>query len=87
MNRRRIINFTDEAKSQIRTIDQETAIEILRKPDRFNLTGVGDIKKLTNVHPPELRLRIGDYRIRFYSTIKSIDVLTVTYRGRSYRDL
>ncbi len=87
MNRRRTLTFTDEAKSQVRKIDQKTAMEILRKLDRFNLTGVGDIKKLTDVHPPELRLRVGEYRVRFYSTIKTIDVLSVTYRGKSYGDI
>jgi mRNA-degrading endonuclease RelE of RelBE toxin-antitoxin system len=87
MNRRRILTFTDEAKGQIRKIEQGAALEILRKLDRFNLTNVGDIKKLVNVHPPELRLRVGEYRVRFYSTTKAIEVLSVTYRGKSYRDL
>ncbi len=87
MNRRRTITFTDEAKAQVRKIDQRTALDILEKLDRYNLTNVGDIKELVNVHPPELRLRVGEYRVRFYSTTNTIDVLSVTYRGKSYRDL
>jgi mRNA-degrading endonuclease RelE of RelBE toxin-antitoxin system len=87
MNRRRTVNFTDEAKAQVRKIDQRTALDILEKLDRYNLTNVGDIKKLVNVHPPELRLRVGDYRVRFYSKTNTIDVLSVTLRPKSYRDL
>jgi mRNA-degrading endonuclease RelE of RelBE toxin-antitoxin system len=87
MNPRRTITFTDEAKAQVRKIDQRTALDILEKLDRYNLTNVGDIKKLVNVHPPELRLRVGEYRVRFYSTTNTIDVLSITYRGKSYRDL
>jgi mRNA-degrading endonuclease RelE of RelBE toxin-antitoxin system len=87
MNRRRAITFTDEAQSQLRKIDQRTALEILQKLDRFNLTGVGNIRKLVNVHPPELRLRVGEYRVRFYSTTTSIEVLSVTHRAKSYEDL
>ena len=87
MNHRRTVTFTQEAQAQVRKIDRKVAIDILEKLDRFNLTGVGDIKKLINVEPPELRLRVGEYRVRFYSTSKTIDVLSVTNRGKSYRDL
>lgn len=46
----------------------------------------GDIKRLTNVDPPEWRLRVGGVRVRF-AYIKEDDVilvLRVLPRGKAY---
>jgi hypothetical protein len=39
---------------------------LLHRLARFLTTGEGDVKRLTDVDPPEFRLRLGDYRLRFY---------------------
>jgi mRNA-degrading endonuclease RelE of RelBE toxin-antitoxin system len=62
---RRKIAWTDQAKADLRTIDQTTALRILHVVARYLATGEGDVKRLQDVEPPELRLRVGDYRVRF----------------------
>lgn len=58
------IVFSDQAKADIRRIDQPTAIRILESLHRFAETGKGDVKQLKR-SADELRLRVGDYRLRF----------------------
>lgn len=49
---------------------------------------VGDITRMVGVTPPEWRLRVGDWRIRFKRDVDAhtIQVLRVLPRGRAYRD-
>jgi mRNA-degrading endonuclease RelE of RelBE toxin-antitoxin system len=84
MTRRRIV-ASAEVHKQIRAIPKDDALAILQKLDRYNLTGVGDIKMLRSIDPPELRLKIGQYRLRFYSKVDAIEVISVTIRSNSYR--
>jgi mRNA interferase RelE/StbE len=58
--------WTDQAKADPRAIDQPTALRILHTVARYLASGEGDIKRLQDIGPPELRLRVGDYRVRFY---------------------
>jgi mRNA-degrading endonuclease RelE of RelBE toxin-antitoxin system len=58
----RSIAWRDQAKIQLRAIDQPTALRILHALARFAATGEGDVKRLQGIDPPEFRLRIGDYR-------------------------
>lgn len=69
------IAWTEPAKAHLRALDQPTALRILRAMARFLATGEGDIKRLQDVEPPELRLRVGDYRVRFHDLGDSILVL------------
>ena len=52
----------DQAKAQLRAIDQPTALRILHALAQFVATGEGDVKRLQDIEPPEFRLRVGDYR-------------------------
>ena len=52
---------------------------------RYLATGEGDVKRLQDVEPPEFRLRVGDYRIRFRDLGDSILVLAVKHRREAYR--
>ena len=78
--------WTDQAKADLRAIDRETALSILRGLSRFLLTEQGDVKRLQNIDPPELRLRLGDYRLRFYEHTDFIKILRVKHRRETYRD-
>ncbi len=84
MRPRRKFIISDTVQAQFRKIDQATALAILRKLDRFEQTGVGDVKKLVDIHPPELRLRHGDFRVRFYATTETIEIISVTNRKKGY---
>ncbi len=79
------IAWTEQAKAQLRAIDQPSALNILRILARYLDTGEGDIKRLQNIEPPELRLRVGDYRVRFRDLGASILVLAVKHRREVYR--
>jgi mRNA-degrading endonuclease RelE of RelBE toxin-antitoxin system len=52
---------------------------------RYLATGEGDVKRLQDVEPPEFRLRVGDYRVRFHDLGDSILVLAVKHRREAYR--
>lgn len=60
-------------------------MRILNAINRFALSGEGDVKRLQDIDPPELRLRVGDYRVRFYDSEEAILVLAVKHRREVYR--
>ncbi len=60
---RRIV-FSDDAKTDIRAIPQQTAMSILGAIHRLAETGVGRVKTLQGF-AGEKRLRVGDFRVRF----------------------
>jgi len=79
------IAWTDQATADLRAIDQATALRILQILARYLASGVGDVKRLQDVEPPEFRLRVGDYRVRFHDLGDSILVLAVKQRREAYR--
>ena len=48
----------------------------------------GDVKRLTGITPPQWRLRLGDWRVRFSRDpeTRTVLVLRVLPRGRAYRN-
>lgn len=54
--------WSPEARADLRAIDRETAIQILRCIDRYLSSRTGDVKKL-KAPVTGFRLRCGDYRI------------------------
>jgi mRNA-degrading endonuclease RelE of RelBE toxin-antitoxin system len=79
------IVITPQAKTDVRRIDRETAMRILAALDRFARTSEGDIKKLQG-DSGELRLRVGDYRVRFNEEPPgTILVHAVLHRSEAYR--
>ena len=79
------VGWTDRAKADLRAIDQPTALRILQSISRYLESGNGDVKRLQTVEPPELRLRVGDYRVRFRDLGDSIVVTAVQHRREVYR--
>jgi mRNA interferase RelE/StbE len=79
------IAWTDQARADLRAIDQPTALRILRTLARYLSSGEGDVKRLHDIEPPEMRLRVGDYRVRFHDLDDSILVLAVKHRREAYR--
>ena len=79
------IAWSERARAEIRRLDRETAMRIFAALDRFAESGEGDIKRLQGT-AGELRLRVGDYRIRF--TEEHGDMLhihSVRHRKDAYR--
>ena len=71
------IDWRDQAKAQLRAIDQSAAIRILHALAGFAATGEGDVRRLQGVEPPEFRLRVGDYRLRFHDYGSTLYVTAV----------
>jgi len=51
---------------------------------RFVETGVGDVRKLEG-NTEDLRLRVGDWRVRFVEESESVIVKRVRHRSEVYR--
>jgi len=74
-----------EARADLRAIDRDTAMQILRCLDRYLANRTGDVKKLK---PPRtgFRLRCADYRVFFDQRDEhAINVIAVRHRREAYR--
>ncbi|HYU46495.1 MAG TPA: type II toxin-antitoxin system RelE/ParE family toxin [Terriglobales bacterium] len=79
------IIFTVPARADIRRIDRETAMRILNALHRFAESGEGDIRKMRG-DSSELRLRVGDYRVRFTEEpTDTLHIHSVRHRSEAYR--
>ena len=80
------IAWTDPAKADLRAIDKDTALRILHTLTRYLVSGEGDVKRLQDIEPPEMRLRVGDYRVRFSEELaNSLHIDSVRHRLEAYR--
>jgi mRNA interferase RelE/StbE len=77
--------WKEQANAQLRALDQPTALRILHALAHYLETGEGDVKRLQNIEPPEFRLRIGDYRVRFHDEGDTIRITAVKHRREAYR--
>jgi mRNA-degrading endonuclease RelE of RelBE toxin-antitoxin system len=77
--------WTEQAKRQLRSIDQPIALHILHVLARYLESGEGDVKRLQNIEPPEFRLRVGDYRMRFHDDGQSVRITAIKHRREAYR--
>ena len=75
--------FTEAARSDLRRIDREQAMNILLALTRFGNTGEGDVKQLKG--SKDFRLRVGDYRVRMRLLEAGIRVAQVKHRREAYR--
>lgn len=77
--------WSGQSRAELRAIDQATALRILHSLARLIFTGEGDVERLRDIEPPEFRLRVGDYRVRFHELSDSIEILSVKHRREAYR--
>lgn len=78
--------FSDEARADLRAIDRETALRLLKALACFLKTDAGSVKLPEGFQPPRYRLRVGDWRYIFrYSGEDTIEVLRVRNRREAYR--
>jgi mRNA-degrading endonuclease RelE of RelBE toxin-antitoxin system len=76
--------WTDRAKDQLRAIDREQPIQILHALTDYSKSGKGEVKKLKG--SGDLRLRVGDYRVRFeVAEEDTYRILRVKHRREAYR--
>ena len=80
------IQWSDEARADLRAMDQNTALHLLKSFARFLKTGTGDVRQLHGFDPPLHRLRIGDVRLIFRKRGQdTVEVVRVRNRKDVYR--
>jgi mRNA-degrading endonuclease RelE of RelBE toxin-antitoxin system len=80
------ILWSTEARADIRAIDRETALRLLKALDRFVKTEAGNVKQLEGFDPPLFRLRVGAWRFIYRKAgDNAIEVVRVRNRKEAYR--
>lgn len=79
------IEWTRQAERDASKLPEKRLTQVIEALDRYAGSGEGDVKKLVNVNPPEYRLRVGAYRVRFRLDAGPVLlVLRVLPRGGAY---
>ena len=82
----RLIRWSVEARSDLRAIDRDTALRLLKALDRFLKTDAGNVTQLEGFDPPLFRLRIGAWRFIYRKVgADGIEVVRVRNRKDAYR--
>lgn len=78
--------YSSRSLRDLKKLDAKIRKRIMRSLDRHAESGEGDLKKLTDVDPPQWRLRVGPWRVRVTrdAARKTIFVLRVSRRDRAY---
>lgn len=83
------VTFSSRAERELGRLDPPIRSRVIEaiKGLRFE-PPIGDIKRLVGVTPPEWRLRVGGWRVRFRQNpaTRTIEIGRVQPRGRAYRD-
>jgi mRNA-degrading endonuclease RelE of RelBE toxin-antitoxin system len=76
------VEWTETALEHMAALDKGIVRQAV---ERFADTGVGNVKRLQGIDPPEYRLRVGDYRVRFHQEQETLRILRVRNRREAYR--
>lgn len=79
------IEWLDEAKADVRALDQPTAMRIFDGLLRFARSGAGDLAALQGELAGATRLRLGDYRVLFTLEKNVVQVFAVKHRSEVYK--
>lgn len=79
------IEWSEPALADLASLDRGLVLRVRKAVERFADSGLGDVKKLQDVDPPTLRLRVGDYRVFFRQREEGIRVVRVRNRREAYR--
>lgn len=80
------VALAQRADRDLRRLDRGVASRVVDALQRLADEGAGDVTRLRG--SDQLRLRVGDWRVRFrydYPAL-TIEVLRILPRGRAYRD-
>jgi plasmid stabilization system protein ParE len=79
------IVWTNQAKADVRGIEQPIAWQILKTLARYAQTGEGNTKQLRDIEPPLIRLRAQDHRVFFRDKGDHLVISRVLDRKEAYR--
>jgi hypothetical protein len=80
------IVWTEQAKADVRGIEQPIAWQILKTLARYALTGEGNTKQLRDIEPPLIRLRAQNHRIFFRDKGEYLEISTCWIERRLTAD-
>ncbi len=79
------VEWTETALEDMAALDKGIARRVKRAVERFAGAGRGNVKRLQAIDPPQYRLRVGDYRVRFHLDDETVRILRVRNRREAYR--
>jgi len=80
--------WSTEGRADLRAIDRDTALRLLKSLDRFRKTDSGIVKQLEGFDPPLFRVRIGPWPFIYRKHgDDAIEVVRVRNRKNAYRHL
>ena len=79
------IEWLDEAKADVRSLDRPTAMRIFDGILHYAHTGGGDVAPLHGDMAGSFRLRLGDYRVLFALKDNVMRIFGVRHRSEAYR--
>jgi len=79
------VEWAEASLEDMAALDKGIARRVKQAVERFAETGTGSVKKLQGIDPPEYRLRVGDYRVRFELDGETVRILRVRNRREAYR--
>lgn len=79
------IEWLDEAKADVRSLDRSTAMRIFDGILHYARTGGGDVAPLHGDMAGSFRLRLGDYRVLFALEDNVMRIFGVRHRSQAYR--
>ena len=79
------IEWLDEAKADVRAIDQPNAMRLFEGTLHFARTGSGNVNALHGDMAGAFRLRLGDYRVLFTLERNVMRIFGVRHRSEAYR--
>ena len=78
--------WSPEARTDLRAINRDTALRLLKSLSRFLKTEVGNVKQLEGFDPPLFRLRVGAWRFIYRKQgDDAIEIVRVRNRREAYR--
>ncbi len=77
--------WTEQARADVRGVEQRIALQILKTLGRYVLSGEGATKRLVGFTPPLIRLRAQNHRVFFRDQGEYIEIDRVLDRKEAYR--
>lgn len=86
----RSVNWTRSARTDLRRLSRRDSDRVERAVERLAVSGEGNIERLRGFDPPEYRLRVGDWRVRYCHEEVGMEeegilVVRVLHRREAYR--
>lgn len=78
--------FASRARLDLDGLDKSSRLRVLASLQRLVENDSGNVKKLHGIDPPEFRLRVGEWRVRFsYPDPETVRVNRILNRKDAYR--